>query len=95
LGALGQAYALDGKPAEARAMLARLVEKAKHSYVPSNTMALVHTALGETDRALDLLELACERRDLPLSAIKVHPAYDALRKEPRFAALLKRIGLGA
>lgn len=93
LGALGQAYALDGKPDEARALLAQLAETAQRRFVPWTAMALIHAGLGEVDRGLDWLERACERHDLQVSALKVHPGYDALRPSPRFAALLKRIGL--
>ena len=73
-------------------MLARLTELEKTRYVPSTTIALVHLGLGEVDRALEFLERACDRRDLPVSVLKVHPAFDAARGERRFAALLKRIG---
>ena len=55
--------------------------------------ALVHTGLGENQRALDWLDTACERRELPLCNSKVHPGYQPLRAESRFAALLARIGL--
>jgi serine/threonine-protein kinase len=63
--------------------------------VPSTTFALVHAGLGETDRALDYLERGCDRHELPLASLKVHPAYDALRAAPRFAAILRRLRLGA
>ncbi len=93
LGALGQAYGTAGRVAEARAVLARLTEIAERDYVPSTAFALLHCGLGETGRALEWLERGCERHDLPLAAIKVHPGYDSLRGEPRFAAILTRIGL--
>jgi serine/threonine-protein kinase len=52
----------------------------------------VHLGLGEYDRALEWLETGVARRQMPLSALKVHPIYDPLRHEPRFQALLVRIG---
>jgi serine/threonine-protein kinase len=93
LGALGQAYALDGQVAEARAVLARLEALAAAGYVPSNSFALIHCGLGEYGRALDWLERGCDRAELPLSAIGVHPAYDPLRGNPRFTALLEKVGI--
>ena len=93
LGALGQAYALKGDHEQAREMLERLAELAQTRYVPATCFALIHAGLGEVSLALDYLETACDRHDLPITAIKVHPGYDALRAEPRFAALLKRVGL--
>ena len=43
--------------------------------------------------ALEWLENGCQKREGPMVALKVHPAYDDLRAEPRFQALLRRIGL--
>ena len=93
LGALGQAAAWAGDLEEARRSLATLRSMGESRYVPCTTFALVHSALGERQTAIDWLERAAERRDLPLSLIGVHPAYDALRQEPRFAALLMRLRL--
>jgi tetratricopeptide (TPR) repeat protein len=93
LGALGQAYALDGREAEARALIARLWAMANDRYVPTCSIALIHCGLGEKDRALECLETALRREELPLASIGVHPAYDTLRGEPRFHVLLKKIGL--
>jgi serine/threonine-protein kinase len=92
LGALGQAHALSGNHAEARALLGRLADLSKKQYQGSTSFALIHLGLGEIDQALGYLEKACDCRELPVTVLKVHPAYDALRGEARFAALLKRIG---
>jgi TolB-like protein/Flp pilus assembly protein TadD len=93
LGCLGQTYALAGRPAEARRMLAELAELSRRRNVPSTCCALIHVGLGEKDQALAWLEKACDNRELPLSVLKVHPAYDDLRGEPRFQAILRQIGL--
>ena len=91
LAALGQAHALAGRRDEARRLLERLRELAAGQYVPSTSLALVHLALGETGEALSLLESACERKEMPLRAAKVHPIYDPLRRHPRFQELLRRM----
>jgi serine/threonine-protein kinase len=93
LGALGQAYALDGQQADARAILAKLEAMAREEYVSSTAFALIHCSLGETERALDWLERGCDGAELPLAALGVHPAYDPLRGHPRFTALLQKIGV--
>jgi len=56
--------------------------------------AQIYTALGENSKALDLLE-ACYRDRVPVPPwIRVHGGeYDALRDEPRFQELLKRMNL--
>ncbi len=93
LGAIGQVYGLAGGTARARAILAELAELAKRRYVPSTCFAVVHLGLGEIGLALEWLEKGCAERELPMTAIKVHPAYDALRGESRFQAILKRMRL--
>jgi len=95
LGALGQTYALAGQRAEARRLLEELSRQATRQYVASTCFALIHAGLGEKDEALAWLEKGAEQRELPLSTLKVHPAYDSLRGEPRFAALLRQMRFDA
>jgi hypothetical protein len=70
-----------------------LEETARHRYVPSTARALGHLGLGEKEIALDWLEGACERRELPVSSLGVHPGYDLLHGEPRYEALVRKLGL--
>jgi len=49
--------------------------------------------LGDHPTALTYLEAATDAREMPVTALKVHPLYDPLRSEPRFERLLERIGL--
>jgi serine/threonine-protein kinase len=93
LGALGQTYGFAGRSSEARLVLDQLRALAKTRHVPSTTFALVHVGLGEHDQAFAWLEKGCEQRDLAVVALKVHPAYDALRGDPRFTELLRRMRL--
>jgi serine/threonine-protein kinase len=93
LGALGQALALAGRPAAARAMLDRLQTLARRTFVPSVTSAVIHLGLGDYEKALDCLETALRNRELAITVMKVHPLYDPLRGSPRFEALLREIGL--
>jgi serine/threonine-protein kinase len=101
LAALGQAHALNGETARARELLQQLHEMSSSasrtgsgtSAVPATCFAIVHLGLGENDRALEWLEAGMERRQMSMSALKVHPVYDPLRHEPRFQALLQGLGL--
>jgi TolB-like protein/Tfp pilus assembly protein PilF len=101
LAALGQAHALNGEKDRARELLQQLHEMSSSasragsgtSAVPATCFAIVHLGLGENDRALEWLEAGIERRQMSLSALKVHPVYDPVRQEPRFQALLVRLGL--
>jgi hypothetical protein len=62
-------------------------------YVPATCYAMVHLGLGEKDLALRALEAGCERREFSMVGLAVHPAYDCLRNEPRYRAIIRRMGL--
>jgi tetratricopeptide (TPR) repeat protein len=92
LAMLGQAYARKGQTDEARKLLARLNEEAKSRYVAPYALALILTALGDRERAIDELERAYrdDTRNY-LFAIKVDPMLDDLRGQPRFEALVQKV----
>jgi hypothetical protein len=50
-------------------------------------------AIGDTDRAIEWLQKGLEARDWQSALLKVEPAFDGLRSDARFAALLERVGL--
>lgn len=94
-GALGQAYGLAGNHQEARKILEKLVEMSRKQYVPCTCFALIHLGLAERQAALDWLERSYELHELTLAILAIHPGYDDLRSEPRFGALLRKIGLAS
>ena len=55
-------------------------------------IAVTYAALGDKDQAFAWLEKAFAERSDSLTLIKVDPAFDSLRSDPRFANLLLRIG---
>lgn len=95
LATLGQAYAAAGRATEAREVLEKLLERSRQQYVPSYWIALVYTALGDRGSAFTWLDKAVQERSSWLAWIKVEPRFDSLRGDPRFAALLDRMHLGA
>jgi serine/threonine-protein kinase len=94
LAQLGRPYALSGRRKEALALIDELTETGRTTYVSSFDLAILHTALGEPGKALDLLERAFEERADHLPYAGVNPRLDPLRSEPRFRSLLDRMGLG-
>jgi hypothetical protein len=56
---------------------------------------MVHLALGERDRALDLLEQAFRDRAWELRLMPIEPLFDSLRSDPRFAALVSKVRLSS
>jgi TolB-like protein/Tfp pilus assembly protein PilF len=55
--------------------------------------AMAYAWIGEKDKAFEWLERAYEVRSYFVTTIGVEPALDNLRSDPRFGALLKKIGL--
>jgi tetratricopeptide (TPR) repeat protein len=88
---LGHTYAVAGKPAKARAILAELQKATAERYVPAYWFALVHAGLGERDQALRYLERAFEERSTILAYLLIDPRLAPLRNEPRFVALARRL----
>ena len=83
----GYAFARSGQTAKARAALTDL------QHQDPVEAARVHLALGERALALQSLERAYAQHADHLVFIKVDPSWDGLRKEPRFEALVRRMGL--
>ena len=88
---LGHAYAVAGKAAKARNLLAALRAATAQSYVPAYYFALIHAGLGERDQALRYLERAYEERSTVLAYLLIDPRLAPLRGEPRFIALAGRL----
>lgn len=92
LAMLGQAYARNRQPDEARKILARLTDETKSRYVPPYALAVVHLALGDKERAIYQLELAYRRgAESYMFLIKVDPLLDDLRGNPRFEAIVQKV----
>lgn len=89
---LGQAYARAGRTDDARVILRRIEQRAASEYVPNTELAQIYLALGERDRAITLLEAAADAREYDLPHIHGSLLFDQLRGEPRFDALMRRIG---
>ncbi len=90
---LGQAYAAAGKTAETRRLLEGLHRDSNQRHVPPYFFALLHSALGEKEEAFAWLEKGYNERDPYLIWVKVSPAADGLRTDPRLADLTRRLGL--
>jgi tetratricopeptide (TPR) repeat protein len=93
LSMLGYAFSLAGNRDKAEKILASLLRKSQEQYVSLYNVAVIHTALGESDVALDRLRGALEQRDAWLIFLKVDPRLDALRALQRFRDLLAEVGL--
>ncbi len=88
-----RAYALSGKRHEAEEKIEELRSLSKkHTFRPY-LIAVIYTSLAEKDMTFEWLEKAFEARDPYLIYLRVEPVLDRLRTDPRFADLLRRVGL--
>jgi DNA-binding winged helix-turn-helix (wHTH) protein/TolB-like protein len=90
---LGVAYALAGDRAAAKAMLDDLTKLRAESYASALDLADIHAALGDRERAFHWLDQAASERSFHLVYLKVWPELDPVRPDPRFKALILRVGL--
>jgi TolB-like protein/Flp pilus assembly protein TadD len=90
---LGNAYAVAGKKSDALAVLHDLLQMYSKQYVSPYTIALVYVGLDQKDETFQWLDKAYQERSVRLINIAVHPRFATLHSDPRFVALVQRIGL--
>jgi tetratricopeptide (TPR) repeat protein len=90
---LGYSHARLGERKEALRMLEELKAASQQSFVPALFVALVYAGLEDKDQAFTWLEEAYEERFNRLAYINVDALWDPLRSDPRFADLLRRVGI--
>jgi tetratricopeptide (TPR) repeat protein len=61
-------------------------------YFQNAEVAWVQVRLGEFNTAFETLERALEKHDTNIIYLKVDPFWDAIRPDPRFQNLLRRMG---
>src|SRR5271157_2382928 len=93
IGPIAMALGQLGHVSEARQMLAEMEAAQDEVYVPALSCAQVHVGLGENDAALQLLDRAVEEREPHILELPFKPIWDGLRKDPRFARLLRKMRL--
>jgi TolB-like protein/Tfp pilus assembly protein PilF/predicted Ser/Thr protein kinase len=90
---LGYVRARLGDRAEARRVLEQLEAASKVRYTPALAFAVVQVGLGEKDQAFAWLDKAYDERFNRLAYLRREAVWDALRPDPRFKELVRRIGL--
>jgi TolB-like protein/tetratricopeptide (TPR) repeat protein len=91
-GVLVRAYAHAGRRADALRLLGELKTRKQTGYVPAAAFVNAYLGLGDYDQAFVWLERAYQEHSNILLFLKVHPYFDPIRNDPRFAALLRRVG---
>ncbi len=67
--------------------------KAKTAYVSPTSIAELYAELGDKDHAFEWLNTASQERDFAVSSIRTDFLLDSLRSDPRYAELVRKIGL--
>ncbi len=92
LAGLGYTFALEGRQDEAKKIIKQLEDMSARQSVASD-IASIYAGLGDKEQAFLWLEKMYQQRDNSSSNLKVHPPFEALRSDPRFAELVRRVGL--
>lgn len=86
-------YAIAGRRREADEALTRLIQMRSRGRVPAAYVASVWGMLGNRDKAFEWLEMAYREHDGLVSIVHAAPGFDSIRTDPRYPALLERIGI--
>ena len=95
---LERSYAASGFEMAVRALAQKKIEKlnektGRGDYVSAIEYVMAYTRLGEKEPAFAWLTKAVEERNRFALEIKVDPRFDSLRSDPRFADIVRRVGL--
>jgi TolB-like protein/DNA-binding winged helix-turn-helix (wHTH) protein/Flp pilus assembly protein TadD len=88
---LARAYVASGKRSEAENLLSDLKKRSSPTHSLASEIAVIYVALGDTDQAITWLKRGYEERFNP--GVLLRPGFDAVRSDPRFEDLVRRIGL--
>jgi serine/threonine-protein kinase len=90
---LAYAYGRAGQTEKAVRLESQLAAQSRQQYVSPMALALVHMGLGKKALALDELERGIEEHSYNAMYLGTEPAFDPLRQEPRFQALMAKVHL--
>jgi tetratricopeptide (TPR) repeat protein len=80
-----------GQTEEAKRLLEH--SEANAGQIPTSGLAAAYLALGDKDRAFNLLFEMTDRRDPGPNFVTVDPLFDGLRSDSRWVGLLRRVNL--
>ena len=92
---LGHLEASSGNAAAARRILQELTEARSQRVISAWGIAALHATLGDVDEAFRWLDVAVDEHATGVMFLRVHPRLDRIRQDPRYQALLRRVGLDA
>ena len=91
LAAMNEAYKKSGWKAYVQVAMEETLRRG--SQPGAYVIAGFYARLGKKEEALEWLQKGYEERDFRMRYLSVHYEYDTLRSDPRFAALVRKMGL--
>ena len=88
---LGIAYALSGDRARAREVLSKLRDPSRR-YLPAYSIAMVYAGLADKEQTISWLNRGYEEKNDDMIYMKIEPALDPFRSDPRIQDLIRRVG---
>jgi tetratricopeptide (TPR) repeat protein len=90
---LGWTYAVSGRRLDALRIAKQFMELSSHNYIDLYFPAGIYAGMGDKDEGFRLLEKAYEQHSAGILYIGIDPFWEGMRSDPRYADLLRRIGL--
>jgi tetratricopeptide (TPR) repeat protein len=94
-GQLAFVYGATGDKTRARAIVQKLMERARSERIGPFPFAVAELGIGDTNAAMAALERAVDQHDIGLTAFSVinDKMWDSVRGTPRFTRVLQRLNL--
>ncbi len=92
-GGLAYVYAASGHRREALDIVDQFKKISASRYVDGYILAMIYGALGDKDQAFNWLNKALDERSASMGFMKADPLLGTLRIDPRFTAILRKVGL--
>lgn len=92
---LAYAHARQGQTGEARAIIEKLRARGQNEFVDPYLYAMIYAGLGDADQVFENLSLACDKKSTFIPSLSVDPKFAALRNDPCYLQLLRRLKLPA
>jgi TolB-like protein/Flp pilus assembly protein TadD len=89
--ALGYAYGKAGETEKARKIAEYLIEKSKTHYIPPSFIGVVYLGVNDIDEAFIFFEKSVAINDYWLTTYDLQPWFDAVRSDPRYINIQKRL----
>jgi tetratricopeptide (TPR) repeat protein len=88
-----QGYRSGGREGALRKGIETVLAQRKAGEASAYSIATMYAELGEKDQALRWLNTSFEEREQDLLGLKTDSSFDLIRSDPRFAELVRKVGL--